>query len=530
MQRYLRRANSHDKKLIFEWANDPETRKSSFNEEPIVWENHSEWYDKKLRDDNSKIYLLMDFTKPLGVVRVDFNDNEGVISYSVSPDERGYGFGLEEIMLLEKELIENNDNSRFFENGCLTLKAEVKKENIGSKKIFEKLGYSEFEEAGEIIFTKKLSKSDYVFPKEINKKTRDTGFEVLRVISMMMVIVLHYLNKGGLLHTVSEDMSKANLVFWLIESLCLCSVNVYVLISGYYMVNSRFSLTKVINTVFRVLFYSVGITLVMLALGLVEDTGEIFNLYNLTFLTFPISMGHYWFASSYIMLLLISPVLSWGAKKMSKNSLRTCVILLLTLFCFLKSLLPFVTPYDKQGCDLVWFICIYMFAAYIRLHGVNLIKSRLAAVILYVFSAIGIWGYLIMAGLINIRTENKYPNFMERVTDYNFVFVFLSAVGLFLCFRNLKVKLNPFTRLIVRIAPYTFGVYLLHEHILIAHKWIDWFKVQDAYGFWRPVHLIVSVLIIFSIGILVDFIREKLFGVVSDVFAGGLKKHYSKKI
>ena len=75
MKRYLRKATLQDKKLIYNWANDPDTRKNSFNQETIKWEDHEAWYDKRMADDNTKMYIFMDFFMAIGQVRLDVEDD-----------------------------------------------------------------------------------------------------------------------------------------------------------------------------------------------------------------------------------------------------------------------------------------------------------------------------------------------------------------------------------------------------------------------------------------------------------------------
>ena len=71
------------------------------------------------------------------------------------------------------------------------------------------------------------------------KKERQLNYELLRIIAMLMIVSLHYLGKGGLLgNPARQDMTAAGYTAWLAEAFCLVPVNVYVLISGYFGVDS----------------------------------------------------------------------------------------------------------------------------------------------------------------------------------------------------------------------------------------------------------------------------------------------------
>ena len=79
-------------------------------------------------------------------------------------------------------------------------------------------------------------------------------------------------------------------------------------------------------------------------------------------------------------------------------------------------------------------------------------------------------------------------------------------------FLQVKIKDGWFSKLICKISPYTLGVYLLHEHVYIRYLWPKWFGCEKVQG---TVSLIISaftaVVVVFVVGIFVDFIRSFLF-------------------
>ena len=90
----FREARSGDAKLLFYWANEPYTRRNSFNPEPIEWDSHVTWLNSKIADPNSRIYLFFKEKDPVGVVRFDIGST-AVIGVTVAPDKRGQGLGKE---------------------------------------------------------------------------------------------------------------------------------------------------------------------------------------------------------------------------------------------------------------------------------------------------------------------------------------------------------------------------------------------------------------------------------------------------
>ena len=76
----------------------------------------------------------------------------------------------------------------------------------------------------------------------MQKKERMANLEVLRCVAMMMVVVLHYLGKGGLLPDLTAPLSVQDMAAWLLEAFCIVAVNVYMMISGYFLCESSFKL------------------------------------------------------------------------------------------------------------------------------------------------------------------------------------------------------------------------------------------------------------------------------------------------
>ena len=135
MKKYFKRAVESDCKQLFDWTNEEEVRRNSFNSNEITFEEHKKWFKNKLDSDTCFLYLFYMNESPVGQVRVDIVDEEGIISYSIDKKYRGKGLAIEMLKLLETEIYIQNINVK-------NLIGFVKIENIASQKIFEKLQYS----------------------------------------------------------------------------------------------------------------------------------------------------------------------------------------------------------------------------------------------------------------------------------------------------------------------------------------------------------------------------------------------------
>lgn len=98
-------------------------------------------------------------------------------------------------------------------------------------------------------------------------KNRQANMELLRILSMLMIIVLHCLGKSGILKAEAGAWNMG--VTWFLEALCAGAVNVYILISGYFSVRSVFKIKKIFMLWLQVAFYSVWIYAILAFLKIV---------------------------------------------------------------------------------------------------------------------------------------------------------------------------------------------------------------------------------------------------------------------
>jgi UDP-2,4-diacetamido-2,4,6-trideoxy-beta-L-altropyranose hydrolase len=132
-----RKANADDVILLFDWANDKVSRANSYFTEPIPLETHKNWFEKKLKDNRSIIYIAQVENKPAGMVRYDILEDHTVVGTLV--DESFRGRGLASCFL--------RDTARlYFKEYGLPVLAYIKEENIASVRSFEKANYKKWKQ------------------------------------------------------------------------------------------------------------------------------------------------------------------------------------------------------------------------------------------------------------------------------------------------------------------------------------------------------------------------------------------------
>lgn len=337
-------------------------------------------------------------------------------------------------------------------------------------------------------------------------KQRNSNIELLRVISMLMVVALHYLNQGGILeNAVYGDVNYA--VSWLVEAASYASVNIYVLISGWMLSQSKepVRIGKVVRLILEVVFYSVGIYLVFCVAGVTR-----FNIKTLIFgYLFPLIHGQYWFATVYVVLYLLSPFLNKMLSALTKAEQRNLLVITGCVFAVLPSLFFFSgnSVGINDGYSLIWFIFLYFLADYLRRYPLQISGKKL--LLAYLLSVLATFGLKLFQQMILGKELWDWYS-------YTSVTVLVGSVALFLFFMQIPPKQNRFWNALGKT---TFGVFLIHTQYIMREVvlWKQWIKPLDHYqenpGIYL-MHFVLSVLLIFTVCSAVDWMREKLFSCV----------------
>ncbi len=344
-------------------------------------------------------------------------------------------------------------------------------------------------------------------------RRRDANFELLRILAMFMVIVLHYLAHGGLLPAASELLNRSTVTGAAVESLCIAAVNVWVLISGFFLSRTGVSLKRLFKVLLEVWFYTLIITSVMILTG--NGSGIKGGFYGTLEAFLPISSEHYWFATAYVFMFLFSPLLNKGVIVLSRKQLKYTIIGLLFWFSIIKSFVPVALATDDYGYGFGWFLVLYLIAAYMRKYDVRILNSARGGLAVWFVSSAGIFVLTLLSHEVHLST-GRLTTWLGTPYHYNFILTLTAALGLFSAFRFLKIREGRFAAAVRFVAPLTFGVYLLHEHREIRDQWLVW--IQEFIGpipqddpFLLCVHIIVSALVVYAAGIMVDFIRKTIF-------------------
>lgn len=322
-------------------------------------------------------------------------------------------------------------------------------------------------------------------------KNRSSNFELLRIVSMLLVMVVHA-NFSTIGAPTIEDWNVAphiTFVRHLVESLSIVCIDVFVLISGWFGI--RFSMDRLKEFVFQILFFSLGgFAFFMLTSS---HPLTIFNIKNL----FLFNSGDYWFIKAYLILYILSPALNSFVATATRRQFQVMLGSYL-LFMFVYGWLePASIQFTMNGTTALSFIGLYLIGRYVRQYP-PIFKNRNTYLFLYI-------GLSLLLALISCVMMNYglRVSLSSRLYNYGNPLVILSSVSLLLYFSRLKFHNN----IVNVIAASSLAVYLFHcnEYVFPYYRMLMKSLISGSnYGF---ILALFAILGIFILSVLIDRVR-----------------------
>lgn len=294
---------------------------------------------------------------------------------------------------------------------------------------------------------------------------RNVGIDLLRIISMCMIIVIHMNSYGK----ASEMIDVFSFKYFLSQGLAFfvaSSVNIYAMISGFVSGSKTVhgsSIRKFLKLWFQVFFYSVLLMLIFKTMYPTQIGKR-----QMLEAVFPTTSMQYWYFTFYIPVLFFAPYLNLMVSHMDIAAMRKLIALLFLIF----SIIPWVFQTDWFGLDggfnAFWLIIMYLFGAWLRKES-DITDSPLA-------KCRKSWLLFSLIGLILIQVLLRYAldklgavtgagsGLMHAFSSYTSPFIVLEACVMVILFGSLTLAETKKIRWISELGVASFGVYLIHDN------------------------------------------------------------------
>lgn len=297
---------------------------------------------------------------------------------------------------------------------------------------------------------------------------RLSNIELLRVIAMLMVLTLHtgmivnasYVSE----HLVDRPVSAGFIS--LMQSSCIIAVNLFVLVSGYFGI--RTTVRRMLKFMYMCVFYCFGIYLLFYCLNKIAGIGPEVSEIDLLMALVP--GQEFWFARSYILLMIFAPLLEKVIATSSTRWLALFVMMYFTFQFFTNGLTQSNFSIDFcDGFSAMAFLGLYLAGSLLRRLGPSITIGTKRCFRLYLLLAI-IVSIQILRGVLQLHP------FVLNVVQYNSPWVILMAVIFFIPFTRFRFT----SRAVNFLAASAFAVYLIHEHPLLQPMYRSFF-----HHFWQ---------------------------------------------
>lgn len=333
----------------------------------------------------------------------------------------------------------------------------------------------------------------------MNKVERKSNFELLKIIAMLAIIMFHYVYKSG----YSVDILTPYNVFiksvWFFGEI---GVNLFMLITGYFMIKSKFSYKKLVSFILEVNFYFVITLLVGYYLDLIPLN------YSIDFYILPIILNKYWFITAYILVYIFSPYINKMIRSLKKSEMQSLILKAIIIWSIIPTIIGIL--YNSTETILyynrfIWLVIVYIIGAYLQLYKTKILSNNKNNIfIIIILSLILI---LTIPIIYIIKTKFNILHNVEIAYFWppNSILIILLSIAIFSLFKNIEIKSNM---IINKLASTTLAIYIMHDSILCDQMWLLFFKSRLHIENGKYYHILISAIFIFLLGACIELFRK----------------------
>lgn len=338
------------------------------------------------------------------------------------------------------------------------------------------------------------TRPDYDYP-----IVRNSSFELLRIVAMLMIIASHFSQHGGFEFPFSSiTLNRLWQQFLFLGG--QRGNDIFILISGYFLINSQeVKFIKLFRIILSFVFFGVLVS----ALRAASSTG-IFSVKLLID-----TLKYWWFILAYIVLYTIHPYLNMFLTRLSHKEYKSFLKAAFIYWC----IIPTFTRWDFGGNSLINFMCVYSIGGYFRLWDKTQEVGNSYFILYGIFFMLADWLVILLMDIAGLKHEIFAENalyfwgMMKPCT-------IIAAVCFFLGFRKLGI---PHSKIINTFAGASLGVYMLHENKFSQN--LFWHEIFRTSSFQDSPYLIpYSLAIILTVYIsctIIELLRSKIFRTLS---------------
>lgn len=310
-----------------------------------------------------------------------------------------------------------------------------------------------------------------------NNNGRIANVDFLRIFSMFTIVVCHATIhlQWMLNNNVNEYSDAVRSLLYTIVHVGQIGVAIFFMISGYFLCQKHFSFRRITSVIIQTLSYSFAFLILFfildkfaLAPSYIRDMFSDGNLFVTIFRgVMPVFSNAYWFITTYVVLLLLSPFINSLINNISEKRFVTLMIIIALLHVW-----SICTPFVNFFNPIFYALLCYMAGAWVRICGVRhnglLSKKQCIAIALLMMLTMVAFNFISLSGapvaeLLGWRKKVVADNGL-RIAE---IVIALMLFWVCMIRSNKKVASGKASVLLGNISAAIFGVYLIHENQFI---------------------------------------------------------------
>lgn len=328
--------------------------------------------------------------------------------------------------------------------------------------------------------------ADLVKQAKTFSQKRSSNIELLRIVSMFLVLLIHYIPSRILPtnETLASD-SLGTLFNLELRSISFVCVNCFILISGYFGIHWK--LKSFTNLIFQILFWSIVCPIVVSVIIGLSDGVDLFRcLYSNIFSR--------WFVVSYIGLYMMAPMINKFIEAVTRRELGLFILafyLFSTIFGYVGRAMDF-----NEGMSVISLVGLYLIGAYLRKNQEGIFNYSK-----YVYLGIYFLAGFIMVGIAALALKVGIT-----ASPYGYLnpIIIIESAALFLFFQKLDIGSISWVNWIATSA---FAVYLIHMDNSVHAFYTMACNYIEAHYSLSFLYALIFMVGVFVVSVLADKVR-----------------------
>lgn len=337
----------------------------------------------------------------------------------------------------------------------------------------------------------------------IDRQTRDSGIELLKIFAIFVIVINHTVqsltneaynipNNGFVIDISRATTNIQCILLQIFRHFGVLGNSVFFICSAWFLLKSKnWNKKKWLFMVIEIWVVSIVIFIITyiilhgnISIGIIISS------------LFPTTFGNNWYMTCYLLFYPIHQILNSIVNMMNQRQLFRSTLVMVFLYVFMN----FINCSWFFSSAIILWITIYFAIAYMQKYLMSFVDNIRENIILFIIGVIGFIGIILITDICGLYSQVLSDKVMRWVNNCN-PFLLAMSIAMFNIARNIHFK----NRFINYISKLSLLIYIIHENIILRTYFRPamWNYVYKRFGYSDVIQWVFIIsFIIFIFGIL----------------------------